>query len=163
MENFLDIFGKPEVTMGELYKKYNSLPSGSPLKKKLGIIISNLKKKYIEKKNYVGILNISRYIGDYERDYIFQRLLKQHPDSSLFVLAFANSEMHSYKQAYQIETLDHDNDEEALRKDIELTLDTALCKFLSNHNTKEDFNYVQELTDGATWLESNKRSMRGLL
>jgi len=162
MEKFLDIFGKPEVTMGELYKKYNSLPSGSPLKKKLGITISNLKKKYIEKKNYVGILNISRYIGDYERDSLFQKLLKQHPDSSLFVLAFANSEMHSYKQAYQIETV-QENDDEALRKDIELTLDTALCKFLSAHSTKEDLNYVQELTDGATWLEANKRSMRGLL
>jgi hypothetical protein len=62
-----------------------------------------------------------------------------------------------------MEILNHDNDEEALRIDIKLILDTVLCEFLSNHSTKEDFSYVQELIDGATWLESNKRSMRGLL
>ena len=157
MEDFLTIFGKPEVTVKELLEKYNSLPN-SPLKKRLGRIISAMKKKYVETGNYVGILNISRYLGDYEKDMLLCGLLKQHPTSSLFVLAFANSEMHSYNQAYKMETLDHDNDDEALRKDIELIFDTTLCKFLSAHETREDLEYVHELADGATWLNAYKEA-----
>jgi len=157
MEDFLTIFGKSEVTLKELFEMYNSLPN-TPRKKKLSRIISAMKKKYVETENYVGILNMSRYLGDYEKDRLLLGLLKQHPTSSLFVLAFANSEMHSYEQAYQMETLDHDNDEEALRKDIELIFDITLCKFLSTHETREDLEFVHELADGATWLNAYKEA-----
>ena len=71
--------------------------------------------------------------------------------------------MHSYDRAYMMEKNDHDEDEEALRNDVQLLFDEKLCAFLSEHQLKEDLTYVQELTDGATWLESHKRSMRGLL
>jgi hypothetical protein len=57
----------------------------------LGRSISALKKKYVERENYVGILNISKYLDDYEKDVLLLELLKQYPDSSLFVLAFADS------------------------------------------------------------------------
>ena len=153
---------KMRTEVKELFEEYNSLPK-SPQRTKLGRKIRNEKKRLIEKQDYVGIIHILRFMGDYEKDRLLLDLLKDYPLSSLFVLAFANSEMNSYSRAYEIEKSEHDDDEEALRKDVELTLDTALCKFLSAHNTKDDFNYVQELTDGATWLESNKRSMRGLL
>ena len=152
-----EIFGgKPEVNLKELFEMYNSIPN-SPRRKKLGRIISARKQKYVDMQNYVGIIHIARYLGDYEKDRLFLALLKQHPDSSLFVLAFASSDMHSYKQAYKIETLDCDNDEDVLKKDIELTFDETLCKFLSYHDTKDDLDYVHELADGATWLESYKR------
>jgi len=156
METFLEIFGKPEATFGEIIEKYNSIPN-SPRKKKLGRIISAMKKKHVETRNYVGIINMSRYLGDYEKDMLLCGLLKQHPTSSLFVLAFTNSEMNSYKQAYKIGILDYDNDDEALRKDIELTFDNILCKFISVHNSKDDLEYVHELVDGATWLRVYKR------
>ena len=146
----------------KLFEEYNSLPK-SPQRAKLGRKIRNEKKKLIEKRDYVGIIYILQFMGDYEIDRLLLDLLEDYPLSSLFVLAFANSEMNSYSRAYEMEKSEHEDDEEALRKDIELTLDTTLCKFLSTHDTKDDFNYVQELTDGATWLESNKRSMRGLL
>ena len=155
MEDFLTIFGKSEVTLRELFEMYNSLPN-SPRKKKLGRVISAMKKRYIEMGRHVGILNMSRYLGDYEKDRLFLELLKQNPTSSLFVLAFANSEMHSYEQAYQMETLKHDNDQEALRKDVESVFDTTLCKFLSEHDRMEDLEYVHELVDGATWLNAYK-------
>lgn len=157
MEDFLTIFGKPEVTVKELLEKYNSLPN-TPLKKRLGRIISAMKKKYVETGNYVGILNMSRYLGDYEKDMLLCGLLKQHPTSSLFVLAFANSEMHSYDQAYKMEILDHDNDEEALGTDTKSIFDTILCRFLSLHETREDLEYVLELVDGATWLNAYKEA-----
>ena len=146
----------------KLFEEYNLLPK-SPQRTKLGRKIRNEKRKLIKKRDYVGIIYILRFMGDYEKDRLFLDLLEDYPLSSLFVLAFANSEMNSYSRAYEMEKGEHEDDEEALRKDIELTLDTTLCKFLSAHDTKDDFNYVQELTDGATWLESNKRSMRGLL
>lgn len=145
----------------KLFEEYNLLPK-SPQRTKLGRKIRNEKRKLIEKRDYVGIIYILRFMGDYEKDRLFLDLLEDYPLSSLFVLAFANSEMNSYSRAYEMEKGEYEDDEEALRKDIELTLDTTLCKFLSAHDTKDDFNYVQELTDGATWLESNKRSMRGL-
>ena len=151
-----------KVEEKELFEKYYSLPK-SPQRTKLGRKIRNEKRKLVEKRDYVGIIHILRFMGDYEKDRLLLDLLKGHPSSSLFVLAFASSEMNSYSRAYEMEKSEHDDDEEALRKDIELTLDTALCEFLSTHTAKDDFNYVQELTDGATWLESNKRSMKGLL
>ena len=144
--------------MKELFERYNSLPK-SQQRTKLGRKIRNEKKKLVEKRDYAGIIHILRFMGDYEKDRLLLDLLKDYPASSLFVLAFAGSEMNSYSRAYEMEKTEHEDDEEALRKDIE----TALCQFLSTHDTKDDFNYVQELTDGATWLESNKRSMRGLL
>lgn len=155
-------YKKMETEMKELFERYNSLPK-SQQRTKLGRKIRNEKKKLVEKRDYAGIIHILRFMGDYEKDRLLLDLLKDYPASSLFVLAFAGSEMNSYSRAYEMEKTEHEDDEEALRKDIELTLDTALCQFLSTHDTKDDFNYVQELTDGATWLESNKRSMRGLL
>lgn len=155
MEDFLTIFGKPEVTFGEIIEKYNSIPN-SPRKKKLGRIISALKKKYVERGNYVGILNISRYLDDYEKDRLFCGLLEQHPTSSSFVLAFADSEMHSYDRAYKMKTSGHNNDEEALRKAVQSTFNAVLCSFIREHNTKDDLDYFRKLTDGAKWLDVYK-------
>lgn len=149
--------GKPEVDLKELFEMYNSTPN-SPRKKILGRIISARKKKYVDTRNHVGIVHISRYLSDYEKDRLFIALLEENSASSLFVLAFADSEMHSYEQAYRIETEDLDNDEEALKKDIELTFDDTLCKFLAEHDTKDDLEYVHTLLDGATWLEAYKRA-----
>lgn len=152
---------KTDIELKNLIDEYNVLPK-SRQRTRIGKVIRREKKKLVEDYNYVGIIYITQSMGDYEKDRLFLDLLKRHPDSSLFVLAFANSEMHSYDCAYKMENLDHDNDVEALRKDIELTFDSILCKFLSEHGTKSDFNFVQDLTDGATWLESYKRALHGL-
>jgi hypothetical protein len=157
METLNEIFdGKQEMTSKELSELRSSITSSS-CKKKLGRIISARKKKYVNTKDYVSIVDLSRYLSDYEKDKLFLELLKVHPTSSLFVLGFANSDMHSYAQAYKMETIDHDNDEEALKKDIESIFDSTLCKFISKHDMKEDLDYVHELVDGATWLEVYKR------
>ena len=155
METFPENFGNLEVTVKELFEKYNSI-SNSPRKKRLGRIISAIKKKYVEIGNYVGILNISRYLDDYEKDRLFYSLLEQHPTSSLFVLAFADSEMHSYEHAYKMKTSGHNNDEEALRKDVQSTFNAVLCSFIREHNTKDDLDYFRALTDGAKWLDVYK-------
>lgn len=145
-----------------LFEKYNSL-SKSPQRTKLGRKIRTEKKRLVEMRDYVGIIHILRFMGDYEKDNLLMDLLKLYPSSSLFVLAFAGSEMNSYSRANEIEKSEHEGDEEALKKDVELTFDSMLCSFISSHGTREDLSYVQELTDGATWLESYKRSVQGLL
>ena len=152
---------RTDIEVKELMDKYNVMPK-SRQRTKISRIIRNEKKNLVEKKNYVGIIYITQSMGDYEKDRLFLDLLKSQPDSSLFVLAFANSDMYSYTLASKMENLDHDHDVEALQKDIELTFDEMLCKYLSIHGTKTDFNYVQELADGATWLESYKRALHGL-
>ena len=144
-----------------LFQEYNSL-SKSPQRTGLGRKIQTEKKRLVDMKDYVEIIHILRFMGDYEKDRLFLELLKQHPNSSLFVLAFANSEMNSYEQAHMIETLEHDHNEEVLQKDIELTFDNVLCKFLSEHHTKDDLEYVHELTDGASWLEAYKETTNKL-
>jgi hypothetical protein len=152
---------RTDIEVKELLDKYNVMPK-SRRRTKIGRIIRDEKRRLVEKENYVGIIYITQSMGDYEKDRLFLDLLKSQPDSSLFVLAFANSDMHSYALASEMENLDHDYDIEALQKDIELTFDEMLCKFLSVHGTKADFNFVQELADGATWLESYKIALHGL-
>ena len=152
---------RTDIEVKELMDKYNVMLK-SRQRTKISRIIRNEKKNLVEKKNYVGIIYITQSMGDYEKDRLFLDLLKSQPDSSLFVLAFANSDMHSYILASKMENLDYDHDVEALQKDIELTFDEMLCKYLSIHGTKADFNFVQELADGATWLESYKRALHGL-
>ena len=150
-----------DIEVKELRDNYNVMPK-SRQRTKIGRILMDEKKKLVDEKNYVGIIYILQSMGDYEKDRLFLDLLKSQPDSSLFVLAFANSDMHSYALASEMENLDHDHDTEALQKDIELTFDEMLCKFLSVHGTKADLNFVQELADGACWLESYKRAIDGL-
>ena len=145
-------------SLKDLFEEYNSLPK-SPQRTRLGKKIRKEKKKLIEERNYVDIVYILRFMGDYEKDRFFMDLLESNPDSSLFILAFAGSEMNSYSRAYRI-NFGGEDDEETLENDIELTLDRILCEFLSKHNTEEDFNYVKILTDGANWLESNKKSLK---
>lgn len=152
---------RTDIEVKELMEKYNVM-SKSRQRTKISRIIRNEKKNLVEKKNYVGIIYITQSMGDYEKDRLFLDLLKSQPDSYLFVLAFANSDMHSYTLASEMGSLEHDNDVWALQKNIELTFDEMLCKYLSIHGTKADFNFVQELADGATWLESYKRALYGL-
>lgn len=152
---------RTDIEVKELLDNYNVMPK-SRQRTKIGRILMDEKKKLVGEKNYVGIIYILQSMGDYEKDRLFLDLLKSQPDSSLFVLAFANSDMHSYALASEMEKLDHDHDIEALQKDIELTFDEMLCKFLSVHGTKSDLNFVQELADGACWLESYKRAIDGL-
>ena len=152
---------RTDIEVKELLDNYNVMPK-SRQRTKIGRILMDEKKRFVDEKNYVGIIYILQSMGDYEKDRLFLDLLKSQPDSSLFVLAFANSDMHSYALASEMENLDHDHDIEALQKDIELTFDEMLCKFLSVHGTKADLNFVQELADGACWLESYKRAIDGL-
>lgn len=152
---------RTDIEVKELLDNYNVMPK-SRQRTKIGRILMDEKKRFVDEKNYVGIIYILQSMGDYEKDRLFLDLLKSQPDSSLFVLAFANSDMHSYALASEMENLDHDHDTEALQKDIELTFDEMLCKFLSVHGTKADLNFVQELADGACWLESYKRAIDGL-
>ena len=152
---------RTDIEVKELLDNYNVMPK-SRQRTKIGRILMDEKKRFVGEKNYVGIIYILQSMGDYEKDRLFLDLLKSQPDSSLFVLAFANSDMHSYALASEMENLDHDHDTEALQKDIELTFDEMLCKFLSVHGTKADLNFVQELADGACWLESYKRAIDGL-
>ena len=152
---------RTDIEVKELLDNYNVMPK-SRQRTKIGRILMDEKKRLVDEKNYVGIIYVLQSMGDYEKDRLFLDLLKSQPDSSLFVLAFANSDMHSYALASEMENLDHDHDTEALQKDIELTFDEMLCKFLSVHGTKSDLNFVQELADGACWLESYKRAIDGL-
>jgi hypothetical protein len=66
--------------------------------------------------------------------------------------------MSSYKIAYEKAMREYDDDEDAMNQDIQLMFDEKLCNYLSKYRSKEDYEYVQLLTDGSTWLEANKRS-----
>lgn len=138
----------------DLIQKYRIM-SESQQRTRVAEIIENEKRMLVEKQDYVGILYILQVITDYEKNALFKQLLDRYPDSSLFVLAFGSSDMDSYSRAYQIETLE--NDEEALSDDVELTMDSMLCRFLSSHHTKDDLNYINTLIDGATWMDAYKK------
>lgn len=145
-----------------LFEEYNSLPK-SPQRSVLGRKIRAEKKRLVDECNYVDIIYVLRFLGDYEKDRLLLDLLKNNPSSSLFVLAFAGSEMNSYSRANDIEKSKHKNDAKALKRDVVSTFDSMLCSFVSSHGSKEDFAYVKQLTDGATWLKSHERSVQGLL
>ena len=87
-----------------LFEEYNSLPK-SRQRSKLSRRIRREKRKIIENRDYVGIIDILRYLGDYEKDDLLWDLLNNQSDSSLFVLAFSTSGMHSYERAYVIEKM----------------------------------------------------------
>ena len=143
------------VAIGELINKYSTLPK-SKQRKQFGRIVSYEKRKLIEKQNYVGILYLSRFMGDYEKNRLFLKMLEKHPNDSLFVLGFANLDMDSYARAYGIKKRDYDGDENALRKDVESNFDSVLCDYLLLHYTKDDVHFIQELIDDKTWLNSYK-------
>lgn len=125
--------------------------------------IKREEEKIIKNKNYVEAIHILRLLGDYGKDEFFLRFLDAYPDSSLFVLGFANFGSDSHERAYSMLIDEYDGDEDLLKKDVEMTFDDRLCDYLGVYHSEEDCRYVQFLTDGATWLESNKRSMRELL
>jgi len=150
------------MELKEIFEEYNSLPK-SPQRSKLSRKIREIKQNFIKKLDYVGIIDMLRYLGDYEKDRLLLDLWNKHKDSSLFVLAFSTSNMRCYKEVYDEEKNKYGGDEEALCIDVRLIFDEKLCVFLSEYGEDEDLAYVQELTDGASWLESNKRSMRDLL
>ena len=104
-------YKKMETEMKELFERYNSLPK-SQQRTKLGRKIRNEKRKLVEKRDYAGIIHILRFMGDYEKDRLLLDLLKDYPASSLFVLAFAGSEMNSYSRAYEMEKTEHEDDED---------------------------------------------------
>ena len=143
-----------EKNLKKLFDEYNSLPK-SPQRTELGKMIRDEKKKLIEKKNYVEMVYILQFMGEYEKDRLFLDLLSCYPDSSLFVLAFAETNMHSYLRACDIEKVCLDD--EFLREDVELTFDSILYDFLSSHNSEKDLEYVSRLIDGASWLQSYKK------
>ena len=151
-----------EEDLRNLFEEYTSLPK-SPQRTKLGRKIRAEEKKLVEECDYVGIISIFRYLSDYEKDRLFLDLLERHQSSSLFVLAFADSGMHSYGRAYDLETEGCDDALEPLKEDIELIFDTTLCKFLSDHATEDDLRYAYKLSDGASWLECHKLAKRWLL
>ena len=148
---------RTDTEIKKMLDLYLSLPK-SQERTKLGKAVRSLLRRLIKNGDYVGIIHIIPSLGDYEKDRLFSELLERRPESSLFVLAFADADMHCYDKANKIEHRDGDFDEEALRKDVELTFDTTLCQYLSRHSDDKALNYVQFLTDGATWLSSYKRS-----
>ena len=143
-----------EKNLKKLFDEYNSLPK-SPQRTKLGKMIRGEEKQLIEKRNYVEMVYILQFMGEYEKDRLFMDLLRCYPDSSLFVLAFAEANMHSYLRACDIEKVCAD--EKFLQEDVELIFDSILCDFLSSHNSEKDLEYVCRLIDGASWLQSYKK------
>ena len=117
-----------------------------------------IKTRLVREMDNEGLIHLLKFLKPYEKNRLFIDLLNKRSDSSLFVLAFADSDMFSYKQAYEKAKQEYDNDEKAMNEDVQLIFDENLCSYLSKYRTKEDFEYVHTLTDGATWLESNKRS-----
>lgn len=150
------------LDLKELFEKHDSLPK-SPQRSKLSREIRKVKQNFIKELDYVGIIDMLRYLGDYEKGRLLLDLLNKHEDSSLFVLAFSTSNMRFYKQLYEEEKSKYDGDEEALCTDVRLIFDEKLCAFLSKHGEDEDLAYVQKLTDGAYWLESNEKSKKVFL
>ena len=125
--------------------------------------IKRKKEKIIKKKDYVEAVHMLRSLGDYERDEFLLQLLYAHSDAALFVLAFADSNMESYSQAYSLEMGEYDWDDEAIKKAIEQNLDESLCGYMRQYDSYDDLDYVLELTERTPWLESYKRAERGLL
>lgn len=117
-----------------------------------------IKTKLVREMDKDGLIHLLKFLKPNEKDRLFNDLLKKRSDSSLFVLAFADADMPSYKVAYEKAKYEYDNDEKAMSEDIMLMFDENLCSYLSKYRSKEDFEYVQILTDGATWLEANRRS-----
>ena len=143
-------------SLKDLFEEYFSLPK-SPRRSRIGRIIRGEKRKLVETFNYVDIIYILRFLENYERDRLFLELLDMYPESSLFVLEFADSEMRSYTRAYENVKSEYKGDENLLRKNVEMNFDKHLCEFLNKYKSGEDLDYIQKLVDGASWLESYER------
>ncbi len=117
-----------------------------------------IQSKFVREMDNEGLIHLLRFLKPKEKNRVFIDLLRKRSDSSLFVLAFADSDMSSYKIAYEKAMREYDDDEDAMNQDIQLMFDEKLCNYLSKYRSKEDYEYVQLLTDGSTWLEANKRS-----
>jgi len=151
-----------KVNLKDLFEQYNSLPK-SPERTKLGKKIRKEEKKLVDELDYVEIIYILQFLGDYDKDALLLDLINKHPESSLFVLSLTKNGMHSYTPARKIAMHEYENNEEAIDRDSRLIFDKKLCAFLSKYNSKQDCAYVRTLTDGASWLESNRKSLRGLI
>ena len=144
---------KLEVLFKELAEA-KSISRRAELNRDIRVIRSRL----VRNADYEGLLHMLRFLKNWEKDKLFVDLLNKWSDSSLFVIAFADSNMYSYKTAYEKALSQYDNDEEAMNEDVLLLFDEKLMNYLCKYSSIEDLKYVQILTDGADWLKSNMKS-----
>lgn len=130
-----------------LFEEYKSLPNCSQ-RVRLSRDIRIIKNRLVRERDYVGIVHISQFLGRQAKDRLFNDLLDKSRESSIFVLAFGCSDDYSYKWAYEIAKNEYENDCEAIKEDIWLTMDDILSEFLRLHTTDEDIKYFQTITDG---------------
>ena len=118
--------------------------------------IARAKRSLIERCNYVGIIYISRFLDSFKRDTLFIRFLERYPEEYLFVLAFADSESDSYRQAEEIADMAYEQNINDIREETDKVQDEHLCSFLSEYSAKEDLEWVLNLIEKKDWFRSYK-------
>lgn len=130
---------------------------------RLIIKVSATKKMLVDKRNYVGILYIIRFLDCTDRDRLFAGFLSRHPEDFLFVMAFADSESSSYEEAEEIAETAYEEDIYAIKDDMMKEKDRILCLFLDEYNNKEDLQYVYDMIESCDWMTAYKKVVSDLI
>lgn len=152
-----------EKTELRLKRLLNELYTLNVKRTKYVIQISRAKRLLIEDCDYVGIIQISRFLDYGRRDLLFCRFLGRYPEEFLFVLGFADSESESYRWAEEIADVEYEQDINAIREDTYKVKDRHLCSFLCEYSTKEDLEWVLNLIEKKEWFKSYKMATSALI
>ena len=111
-----------------------------------------IKNDLIVKKDYVGIIHILRFLKHWEKDRLFIDLINKWSESSLFVEAFADTDMYSYRCAYEMLMREYGNDKDSIEEAADLVFRDNLRAYLSKYTSEEDLEYVEKLSNGISSL-----------
>lgn len=97
-----------------------------------------------------SIVFVLKDMGEIYQDELFEKMMAKDLcfDARLFILAFARKDSEIYSRVYA-ETLNEicDGDTEWLDKSISNKMDDVMEKFIQNHRTQKDLEYVIEILD----------------
>ena len=150
---------KPER---KLRKYLSELEKVNLERTKLLIRISAAKRLLVDRRDYVGIVYIIRFLDYRNRDLLFTRFLSRHPEDFLFVMAFADLESSSYEEAEEIAETAYEENIYAIKEDTLKEKDRILCLFLDEYDSKEDLQYVHDMIERCdlkecSWMTAYKR------
>lgn len=104
--------------------------------------ISTAKRLLVETGNHEGIIYVSRFLDDFKRNVLFSDFLERHPNDYLFVLAFADPESESYREAEEVADLAYQQNVKNIFADVNKAKSNFLYAFLDIHSGKEDLDWA---------------------
>ena len=133
---------KTEIKLGRLLSRIKNSDLKGVERIKCSAQISAAKHLLVETGNHVGIIYISRFLDEFKRDVLFSNFIERHPNDYLFVLAFADPESESYREAEEIADLAYQQDVNNIFADVNKAKSDFLCAFLDSHSRRDDLDWA---------------------